>query len=343
MTTWNDRAPRGLLGILSASFRLGRAFDVEVRVYALTLVVFPLFAAIEWGRVGYHGSELVFDVAAMTLALYLVVWTHEMGHILAARRYGVITPEISLSPLGGLAHLSSGVPSPRSDVVVSLMGPATHLLWLLPLWPLSRWVVDAHWLRPEGWSVGVPAFLVSFLWQVNIGLLLFNLLPIFPLDGGRVLRAVLSMRLQPNRATLWATRIGTVGGAGMIVYGLFFEQSLFATILVVIGIGVVISCRQEARAARHHVGPYEAEPRLPWESDPDAWKRAAAAARRPSGLARWRAARRARAEARRCEADAALAEAVDRVLDRVKQVGMAGLNASERRVLERASRRQRGG
>ncbi len=332
-----------LVRALSASFRVGRFFGVEVRLFWLAVVVLPLFSWIEMARWDLAGPELVFRVAFFTVALLVLVWTHEMGHILAARRYGVFTPLITISPLGGLAHLSTGVPSPRADVVVSLAGPATHLLQLAVLWPLTRLIGDG-WLRPEGWWQGAPSIAVEQLFHMNLVLMLFNLLPVFPLDGGRVLRALLTFRMNANRATRISARVGQVGGVALVVYGLF-QEGLWASILVVIGITVFLACMQEIRAARYHAGPYAAAAREPWEDDPDAWRRPArggeGGAAKPGFFARLGARRRAARASRERAAAADLAAQVDRVLDRLNEVGLDGLTREERRVLERASKVRR--
>lgn len=314
-----------LLRRLSASFRVGHFFGVEVRLYWLALVLLPLFAWIEIARWGIGGGELAFRVLFFTASLFGIVWLHEMGHILAARRYHVVTPLITISPLGGLAHLSTAVPHPRAEIFVSLAGPATHLLVLAVVWPLSR-IVGPDWLRPDGWWAGWPSIAVEELFHLNLALLLFNLLPIYPLDGGRVFRAALSTRVPAQRATLIACRVGQVGAVAFVLYGLF-QEGLFSTILVVIGITVFLTCMQEIRALRYHAGPYAAAPRAPWESDPEAWKRSSAS--------------ETRHRKRTAKAGADLAAEVDRVLDRLNEVGLSGLTRKERKVLDRAAKARR--
>ncbi|MFV1959355.1 MAG: site-2 protease family protein, partial [Planctomycetota bacterium] len=213
---------QGLLRRLSVSFHLGRFFGVEVRVYWLTLVILPVFGWIEFARLGLPGVQVATLTIIMTLGLYGVVYTHEMGHILAARRYGILTPLITLSPLGGVAHLSSAAPNPRAEIRIALAGPATHLLWLAVFWPLS-WFVGPATLRPEGWWISPFAYAVEFLRTVNLWLMIFNLLPFLPLDGGRVLRALLVGRFDARRATVIAARVGQVGAVAFVFWGLFRE------------------------------------------------------------------------------------------------------------------------
>ena len=333
------------LRVLSANFRLGRFFGVELRVFWLTLVVLPLILLFEFGDWGLSALEVVTLTVLVTGTLYLVVWTHEMGHIRAARRYGIWTPLITLSPIGGLAHLSQGAPRPRDDIVISLAGPAVHLIWLAVFWPLS-FVVTPDTLLPSGWLVSPVWFTVDFLVDLNLWLMAFNLLPFFPMDGGRVLRAWLSERMHPNRATRIAVRIGQVGAVGIGITGLVLGE-MRGTILIAIGITSFLACRQELRAARYGMGPYMgADQREAWQPDPDAWKQdgsRSGGSTGPGFFARRKAKRTAATQAqKRAEAEH-MDEEMDRVLARVSAVGMSGLTPAERKILERASKARRSG
>jgi Zn-dependent protease len=328
---------------ISKSFRLGRFFDVEVRVFWLALVVMPLILLrnVE----GLPFVEGLTYIALTTGALFLVIWTHEMGHILAGRRYGIRTPLITLSPLGGLAHMSSGAPSPRKEMVVALAGPATHLLWLVPVLPLYL-LLDYGALRPASWWTDPGVGLVHTLLWLNGALLVFNLLPFFPMDGGRVFRAFLAQKHHPNRATLTAVRVGTIGGWVFIVAGIVLwitSDDLYGPVLAAIGIANLMACKQEKIAALHGPGPYmQADVLQPWQVDPEAWKTTGGA---PSGGSAKRSERAERKRQKKREqeaADAAALEAeLDRVLDRVSTVGLDGLTRKERAILARASERRR--
>lgn len=335
-----------ILRLLSASVRLGTFFGVEVRVYWLTLLL-PLMAVGEMRGAGFGAGEaLAFGILGSVL-LMGVVYTHEMGHVVAARRYRVHTPLITLSPLGGLAHLGAALPHPRADIFVSAAGPAVHLLWLAVFWPLSLLLPAATW-RPSGWWLDPIAGHVDYLVDLNLGLLLFNLLPFFPMDGGRVLRALLALRLHPNRATRIAAFVGLAGASAFVVMG-FLVAGYRGSILLVIGLSNVLACVAELRAARHHAGPYMVESLAPWQADPEAWRGGTArggSEARQEGEGRRARRRRERAQReaeRRRREDVALDAELDRVLARVSEVGMSGLTASERSLLERASERRRSG
>ena len=332
-----------VLRALSASFRAGRFFGVELRVFWLTLVLLPLFFALEFARLGRPLGEVLTLTVLASLALYFVVYVHEMSHILAARRYGIFTPLITLSPLGGIAHLGTPAPSPRAELWIALAGPAVHLPFLAVFWPLSL-LIDPAAGRPTGWYESPLHFTVDFLRQVNLWLLVFNLLPVFPLDGGRVLRALLSMKLDGGRATRIACRIGQVGAVVFVVLGIV-RDAPWGTILVLIGISIFLACMQELRALRYAIGPYDTVSREPWEADADAWRQGGpGAGTETSARAE---ARRQQREARQREKKARDAEALalemDRVLDRVSQVGLDGLTRAERKVLDRAAKARRKG
>jgi Zn-dependent protease len=306
-------------------------------------------------------TERLLLTAISFAGLFGVVLLHEFGHALWARRYGIRTPLITLSPLGGLAHLGAEAKGPRQELLISLAGPATHLLLLAVFWPLQK-LVPWGTVEVSGWAYDPLGFTLAYLVALNQGLLLFNLLPSFPLDGGRALRALLAMRMHPNRATMIATAVGIGGAVALIVWGVV-SSGMYASIRVLIGLGNLQACLRERLAARHVLvyGDGAVDHREPWQSDPDAWRRgespfgvesrsgATTAApttgrRRGSRFSRLfarlfrRPERAARAQRQRAELDAE----VDRVLERVQQIGMAGLSAKDRKVLERASRQRRG-
>jgi Zn-dependent protease len=332
------------LRTLSASFRLGRFFRVEVRVYWLALIITPLVIA---GALdGWPFAEGAIYVAIVVLALFTVVWTHEMGHIVAGRRFGIDTSLITLSPLGGLAHMSSGATSPDREIAISLAGPATHLLWLAVFFPLSL-VLDDGQFAPAGWWFDPVMSLVDALVWMNAFMLAFNLLPCFPMDGGRTLRAFLARRMHPNRATLIAVRVGTIGGIVFLVAGavmLGVRGELWGPILIAIGISNIMACKQEKLSAQHSGGPYmSAENRQAWQTDPDAWKQQGGDVGGSTRL--WEsekdARKREKRRAREAAAEAAFEAELDRVLARVGEVGMDGLGRKDRAILEKASERRR--
>ncbi|MBM4062364.1 MAG: hypothetical protein FJ265_14890 [Planctomycetes bacterium] len=329
---------------LLRSFHLGRWYGVEVRMYWAALLLPLLF--LRWTMAAHVPFGLALALVAVQFTgLFTVIWTHEMGHVAMGWRHRIRSDLITLGPLGGLAHLNAPAPSPGAELRIALAGPCVHLLWFAVLWPLGLVV-------PAGAGFGgLPGWSVKFLWQLNLALLAFNLLPIFPLDGGRALRALLAMRWHPNRATLWVTTLGVAGGGLLVLLAMAppFHLDLAAGVQGAIGLLIGLSCISgslaERRAARHvPIYGHGAGRCEPWATDPDAWRRGASSPEpeaRPGWFARWRAARSARRAAARAAAAKAFDEQVDAVLARVHEVGMAGLTAREKDVLKRAAARRR--
>lgn len=337
---YQSSAVHRFLMLLMRTFGIGTFFGVHVRMYWTAAILMPLIF-LSWMPQAPAAERLVNALLATGL-LFTIIWTHEMGHIAAGWRQGIRTDLITLSPLGGLAHLGSPAQSPREELFITLAGPAVHLVWLVVFWPLL-WLLPDRVLTISGWAWCPIAFAVWFVVTTNVAMLLFNLLPIFPFDGGRALRALLAMRVHPNRATMWATSIGIGGGIVLVILA-FTRPDLQSTIGLVIGVTCVMSCLQERQQARY-VLIYQQQRRDPWETDGEAWKHGGGVQRtqrRPGAFTRWRQARAQRKAAATAAAEAQFEQDVDAALERVSQVGMTGLTERERQVLQRASQRRRG-
>jgi len=325
--------------LLTADFSLGTWFSVPVRMYWAALIVMPL---VFLRRVPSDSfGEAILMVAVCFIGLFAIIWTHEMGHIAAGWHYRIRSHKITLGPLGGLAHMNAPAETPKEELVIALAGPATHLIWLAVLWPIEWLMPDAAYYRT--WY----GFTVWYLVVTNQSLLLFNLVPIFPLDGGRALRAILSLRVHPNRATIWVANIGIGGGALLILMSLT-RADVWSSIGMLIGIMCIMRSIDEKRMARH-VMIYQRSHRTPWEVDPDAWQHGGSSygghsteQQKPGWLAQRRAARAEKLAAAKRSDDQELEARVDAVLARVSKVGLTGLSADEKAILQRASQRRRG-
>ena len=209
---------------MSWSFRLIRVLGTEVKVH----LTFLLFLAGLWFFT-QRGSGPVeaLITTGFILALFFCILLHEFGHILMARRFGIRTPDVILLPIGGVARLERIPEEPRQELLIALAGPAVTLIIAVLL---GGWVAlrgDPLVLQP---SESEPANFLLDLARINLILLVFNLVPAFPLDGGRVLRALLTMRMSHVKATRIAARIGQ--GLAMLlgVYGLI-NQNLGMTLI----------------------------------------------------------------------------------------------------------------
>ena len=198
------------------SLRFGEYFGIELRLHWTFLA---LGAWMGLTVLSQTGSLLIAAHWLITLgAIFACVAMHEYGHALAARHYGIGTMEITLLPIGGVARLERMPEDPKQELWIALAGPATN-------YGLAAILVSLHLLAGGSlsglFSSGLmDGSLLATLLQVNLIMGLFNLLPALPMDGGRVLRALLSLRMPPLKATRIATSLARMLAAGLVVYGL---------------------------------------------------------------------------------------------------------------------------
>src|SRR5215208_1533328 len=184
-------------------WKLGTLAGIDVFVHATFLLLI--------GWVGYsywleHGTlAKVAEGILFILALFLCVVLHEYGHALTARKYGIKTRDITLYPIGGVARLERMPEKPIEELWVALMGPAVNLVIAAVLF---AYLYISGGLVPMNELAVTSGSFLARLMTVNISLVLFNLIPAFPMDGGRVLRALLAMRMEYVRATQIAANIG---------------------------------------------------------------------------------------------------------------------------------------
>ncbi len=225
------------------SFRIGRigGTDIKIHVTWLALVAWYGFSAYSDG-----GGPAALSTIVFLLSLFACVLLHEFGHILMAKRFGVRTPDVILLPIGGLARLERMPDEPKQELLIAAAGPAVTLGIALVLYGALRFTgspLDAARLEPG------QSDLAQQILGLNVVLLLFNLLPIFPMDGGRMLRALLAMRLGLIRATRISARIGQVGALLLGLWGLgfFADWGLSASgVLVLIAVFVYFAAGAEA-------------------------------------------------------------------------------------------------
>lgn len=218
------------------SFRIGTVADIGVFIHA------TFFLLIAWvGFSHYSREQSLADAIEGVLficALFGCVVAHEFGHALTARRFGIKTRDITLLPIGGLARLERMPEDPKQELLVAVMGPAVNVVIAAAIFGWLA-VTGSNWSL-ETMDVAGGDFLAR-LAVVNVFLVVFNMLPAFPMDGGRVLRAVLALKYDYNRATQTAASVGQAMALGFGLLGLFSNP-----ILLFIALFVWMGAEQEA-------------------------------------------------------------------------------------------------
>lgn len=224
------------------SWKVATIAGIPVRIHA-TFFFLPIYIAGETAARGGGVAQIVASVGFILLAFTCIV-LHEFGHALMGRRFGVVTKDITLLPIGGVARLDRMPRRPREEVAIALAGPAVNILIaaaLLLFMHFSRGVYDLE--DPLLYQRS----LVAQLFGWNLVVVVFNLIPAFPMDGGRVLRALLAMRLDYVRATRIAANVGQVIAILFAILGVLGNPFLLLIALFVfLGAGQESAFVQEA-------------------------------------------------------------------------------------------------
>jgi Zn-dependent protease/predicted transcriptional regulator len=210
------------------SARIGTFAGIAVYVHPTFLFVIAWVALEHW----YAGQSVAAALGgiAFVLALFLCVVLHEFGHALTARRFGIKTRDITLLPIGGVARLERMPDDPKQELWVALAGPAVNIVIAAVLFVAAQ---ATNTFAPLSTLDMTQGSFVERLMVVNLFLALFNMLPAFPMDGGRVLRAVLAIRMDYTRATQLAANIGQGMALLFAFIGLFVNPFLLLIALFV--------------------------------------------------------------------------------------------------------------
>jgi Zn-dependent protease/CBS domain-containing protein len=218
---------------MSWSIPILRVAGIQLRIHVTFLLL------IGWLAIGSASA------AIFVLLLFLCVVLHEFGHAIAAKGYGINTPDITLLPIGGVARLERMPEEPKQELVIAIAGPLVNVIIAACLFVVigARANVTAGVARGD---------LLIDLFKINVWLVLFNLLPAFPMDGGRVLRALLASRMTYARATQVAATVGQAFAFFFGIVGLFGIPGLFHAnpFLIFIAVFVYIGASQEAALAQ---------------------------------------------------------------------------------------------
>ncbi len=221
------------------SIRFARIAGIDLKIH-ITFLIFLAWIGLTYYRHG--GREAATQGVLFIVLLFSCVLLHELGHALTARSFGVRTPDITLLPIGGVARLERIPDRPKEELLIAIAGPLVNVVIAAVL----LFVLNAQATISDLEDLNTPRVaMLARLASVNIGLVLFNLIPAFPMDGGRVLRALLAMRMNYARATQIAA---TVGQGLAFVFGLLglFHNPL----LLFIALFVYLGATQEAALAQ---------------------------------------------------------------------------------------------
>ena len=312
--------------LVSGSVPLGTWFNIEVRAHA-SLVIYILITLLGPGSLG--GAKNAF---ASTLILFFSVLLHEFGHCFGSRWVGGQPSQILMHPLGGLAF--AGQPHrPWANFVTVVAGPAVNLLICIVTagilataagtWRIVPWSPLSLQLRYLSWNNNV-VYYSWWIFIVNYSLLLFNLWPVFPLDGGQMLQSVLWAKFGYYRSMIFATVAGMIGAVVAAVFLGILNGSFLIILLAVWGFMTCLRMYRETKAN----GPWA------YQDDPDY-----DLGNKPSNR---RLNKKSMLRAHRLEREAtAEQERIDEILAKVSAQGMNSLTWLERRALRKATEHQR--
>lgn len=224
---------------MRGSIRFLRVGGIDIKVH-FTFLIFLVWFGFTYYFFG--GVPAAVQGLLFIVLLFACVLLHELGHALMARRFGVRTPDITLLPIGGIARLERIPEKPVQELLIAIAGPMVNVVIAAVLILLLRQGGKVTDLA----EIGTPGLaLMSKLAIVNVFLVLFNLIPAFPMDGGRILRSLLAMRIDYVKATHIAARTGQVLAILFGVLGLFFNP-----LLIFIALFVYLGATQEAAMAQ---------------------------------------------------------------------------------------------
>ncbi len=213
------------------SLKIGRLWGIDVYLH----VTFLLFLA--WaGYATYlaEGVNAAVSVVTIITALFACVLLHEYGHALTARKFGIGTADITLLPIGGVARLERMPSNPKQELLVAIAGPAVNVVIAAVIGLI---IFIARVPVPQQPTNLLEGGLLWNLLRMNVLMILFNMLPAFPMDGGRVLRAALAMKMPYAKATRTAATIGQGMAVIFVLFGLFFGHYMLMFIAFFVWIG----------------------------------------------------------------------------------------------------------
>lgn len=233
--------------MLLRSLKIGTIYGVDVKLHP-TFALILIWVLYQWGYAAHAGLRGVLFGTAVLLTVFACVVVHELAHAVVAMRHGLAVRDITLLPIGGVARIEHVALSSRSEILIAVAGPLSNVCIAFLLTPLVLFVAVANDIH-EALGILVYADQLSvagfilYLWIANIMLAFFNLLPAFPMDGGRILRAWLAASRGRLRATQIAVGVGQIFALGFAVLGLVAGDY----VLLLLSLFILIAAQIEAR------------------------------------------------------------------------------------------------
>jgi Zn-dependent protease len=333
------------------SFHIGRLFGIDLRVHITFVICAIVLVAMQMPDAKSVVRDpflyLLFSALGMYAVLFLIVLLHEFGHCFGARYCGGEADEILIWPLGGLAttnpphdaaaHMITTVAGPIVNIVICAVCSVALVVWTgrlgaIPWNPLHPTMpFDVTYLPTLGQAWLMIVFGISYL------LLLFNLLPIFPFDGGRMVQAWLWPRVGYGRSMLIATTTGMIGAIVLALFALFIEESWLLLVIAFFG---YVTCWQQRHLAKEQAEFSSGEFGYDFSRGYSSFEHDEPRPRKSGPLKRWRARRAAAREERERQRRHEHQKAVEAILKKISESGLASLTPRERRILEEETKRQ---
>jgi len=223
------------------SLSIGKIAGIQIFIHWSfpLIILWIIFSNV---RSGLNTEQIIWSVL-FVLTLFVCVTLHELGHALAAKRFHIKTKDITLLPIGGVARLENMPEKPMQELIVALAGPAVNVIIFLILY-IALQIASIPFDFTAITHITADNFLFN-LAILNIWLAVFNMIPAFPMDGGRVLRALLAMKLNRSLATQIAGRIGQVIAMGFVLLGFFGNP-----FMIFIGIFIFLAAMTETEMVK---------------------------------------------------------------------------------------------
>ncbi|MFH4964013.1 site-2 protease family protein [Gaetbulibacter sp. M235] len=219
---------------MKANINLGSVSGIKIKVH-WTFIFLILWIILSEIKQGGNTKSILFNIS-LVLAVFICVILHELGHALTAKHFGINTKKITLLPIGGMATMEKIPESPKQELLVTLAGPLVNVIIALLLYfiiPVKEFMHLNFTEALETLSSFTVQNFLFYLYIVNIALVVFNTIPAFPMDGGRILRAILAIKINRAKATQIASTIGQFIAVIFLLIGLIYNPFLIFIALVI--------------------------------------------------------------------------------------------------------------